>query len=356
MCILIVKPKGKICPPKETLEECFDRNPDGAGFSYNKNGVIVLRKGFMTFEDFYEATKKIPTDSTALIHCRIGTSGGNTQGLTHPYPLCNDYKKMQKITQVLRPTKDKKAYAVAHNGIFSDLETRKDVNDTCVFVANILNPLYEVSKDILDDALDSVISRCTDTSKIAILDNEGNCKMYGTGWIEDCGIYYSNSTYKPFKYNYNWRNYDYDDVIYDKDCCYKYNKKQDTYEKKEYDSKFIIDKVKTYGSWSNYLNYLDAVESRDIDDLKDDYPMYVEDIDYYVSQGMTAFQIRQWIEAGGMDDDDVISSKSSYKDALYDDEYDYYEDATGIYKMDIKDGEQAPNLQKIADKKDTDNK
>ena len=349
MCILIVKPKGKMCPSKEILEECFDRNPDGAGFSYNKNGVIVLRKGFMTFEDFFEATKKIPTESTALIHCRIGTSGGNTAGLTHPYPLCNDYKKMQKVAQILRPTENKKAYAVAHNGIFSELELRKDVNDTCIFIANILNPLKELSHDILDSQLDSVINRCVDTSKIAILDNEGNCTRYGSGWIEDCGIYYSNSTYKPFTsyYNshYDWRNYDYDcaDIIYDDDCYYKYNPKKDDYERKEYSCKEINDAIKKYGSWNNYINLLKQKEENDLEDLKMEYPEYAEDIDFYASQGMTAFQIRQWADA-------IFEEETNYK--KYDKEEDYFEDDTGLYKMTIKEDSDEIVLKKLEDKKD----
>ena len=350
MCILIVKPKGKVCPSKEILEECFWRNPDGAGFSYNKNGVIVLRKGFMTFEDFYNATQKIPAESTALIHCRIGTSGGNTAGLTHPYPLCNDYKKMQKTTQLLRPSGDKKAYAVAHNGIFSELELRKDVNDTCVFIANILNPLKELSHDILDSQLDSVINRCVDNSKIAILDNEGNCTRYGSGWIEDCGIYYSNSTYKPYtsywsgygNRDYDWRNYDYEDVIYDDDCYYKYNKDKDDYERKEYTCKEINDAIKKYGSWDNYLKSIRQQEENDLEDLKMEYPMYAEDIDYYATQGMTAFQIRQWADA---------IFENEFIDKKYDKEEDYFEDEKGnTYKMTIKDDTDEIVLKKIEHK------
>lgn len=354
MCILIVKPKGKICPSKEILEECFYRNPDGAGFSYNKNGVIVLRKGFMTFEDFYEASKKIPAESTALIHCRIGTSGGNTAGLTHPYPLCNDYKRMQKTTQILKPSADKKAYAVAHNGIFDKLEIRKDVNDTCVFIANILNPLNELSKDILNSQLDSVINRCVDGSRIAILDNEGNCSRYGSGWIEDCGIYYSNSSYKPYSFSYggkydwrdyDWRDYDYEDIIYDKDCYYKYNKNTDNYDKKEYTCKEINDAIKKYGSWDNYLSVIRQQEENDLEDLKMEYPMYAEDIDYYATQGMTAFQIRQWAEA--VFDDEYITHK-------YDKYEDYFEDDTGKYKMSVKDDTGEIVMKKIEDKKKKD--
>lgn len=362
MCILIVKPKDKLCPSKEILEECFYRNPDGAGFSYNKNGVIVLRKGFMTFNEFYEATKKIPTSSTAIIHCRIGTSGGNTEGLTHPYPLCNDYKKMQKTSQIIKPTENKKAYAVAHNGIFTELEKSDKVNDTCIFIANILNPLNDIADDILDERLDSVISRCVDDSRIAILDNDGRCKMYGSGWIQDCGIYYSNSSYKPFistfksgygcGYNYSFKDYD-KDVIYDEDAYYEFDENLCDYVKKPYDTKFISDKIKKYGSWTNYLNYISQVEEDELEDLKLEYPEFAEDIDYYATQGMTAFQIRQFADECFFEENDYIT-KSSKSKKDYPEEDDYYEDESGIYKMEIKDGTNDIILKKIhEDKKDT---
>ena len=87
MCILIIKPNGVMTPSESTLKTCFERNPDGAGFSYNKNGKIILKKGFMTFDSFKKAVEKIPITSSALIHCRITTSGGTKPELTHPYPL-----------------------------------------------------------------------------------------------------------------------------------------------------------------------------------------------------------------------------------------------------------------------------
>ena len=350
MCILLVKPKGKACPSKEILAECFVRNPDGAGFSYNKNGSIVLRKGFMNFADFYEATKKIPVESTALIHCRIGTSGGNTAGLTHPYPLCNDYKKMQKTTLLLKPTNGEKVYSVAHNGIFSELEIRKDVNDTCVFVANILNPLKEAVNNILDEKLDSVISRCVDSSRIAILDNDGNCKMYGSGWIEDCGIYYSNSTYRPYRTYYD------EDYIWDKDCFYKYNQKTDSYDRQEYDSYQMSNIIKEYGSWKNFSKSVKEKEEREIEDLKLEFPEYEDEIDYYLSQGLTVFQIRQWMYEDYLDD--YYTNKAKENNKSYNcsgvcyDEDDFYYDGKGGYRLKNDKLSGKPKLEPIETERD----
>lgn len=271
MCILIVKPKDKLVPSKEILEECFDRNPDGAGFCYNKNGMIVIRKGFMNFEEFYKATEKIPTESTALIHCRIGTSGGNIPELTHPYPLTNNIKDLKKTTMLIKSSGDKPVYAVGHNGIFYEYNSRvTDINDTCAFIANILHPLNCATNDILDENLVAIINKLVGTSKIAILDNNGNVRMFGDGWIEDDGIYYSNGTYKKITYTYNYGRYDRYDFLNDDDE-YLYG----------YDSDY---------KW-NRLPY-----DKKLKKLIKDFPDYKEDIEDWAMNGWLPSQIRSWLE------------------------------------------------------------
>ena len=280
MCILIIKPKGVLTPNEETLKACFENNPDGAGFSYNKNGRVIIKKGFMSFEKFHKAVKNIPVDSTALIHCRISTSGGKTEGLTHPYPLSNDYKFMLKTTHALEPVDWEKAYAVAHNGVFSGLGHKTGVNDTCEFIANFIKPLQDISGDILDDTLDPVINRLVDTSRLAILDNQGNWKKYGNGWIEVDGVYYSNGTYKSYKTTY-------DDNWYKKYYYTDRNGKPCTY------TTWMSELVEDYGS---YDNYLDAQEIKRIEQLKKDYPQEEDEIDAYFENGFTSWQIRNWME------------------------------------------------------------
>ena len=180
---------------------------------------------------------------------------------------------------------------MAHNGVFSGLGHHKVVNDTCEFIANFLKPIQDISGDILRDELDPVINRLVDTSRLAILDNHGNWKKYGNGWIEVDGIYYSNSTYKEYKLTTPVWN-DYDDY-YDgrwKDNLLLYENKEG--KKVSYNEwhKEIIDE---YGS---YDNYLDALEDERIDKLLDEYPDYAEDILSYVEYGYCAWQIKQWIE------------------------------------------------------------
>ena len=285
MCILIVKPKDKLTPTKEILKECFTRNPDGAGFCYNKDGNIVIRKGFMNFEEFYTATQKIPTESTALIHCRIGTSGGNIPELTHPYPLTNNIKELKKTTLLLKGGDDKPVYAVGHNGVFYGLKTPypEGVNDTCVFIANLLTPLKNIAPDLLDESLDAIINKLVDTSRIAILDNNGRVKMYGTGWIEDDGIYYSNNTYKKVvysTYNYggkSWKSY------------------YDSYNDDYYDNKWFDDILIEFGSWKNYQKWVKMSENQKLQYLVDSYPEWSEMIEEWKIDGYTATQIKNWI-------------------------------------------------------------
>lgn len=301
MCILIIKPKGIMTPSEETLKTCFEHNPDGAGFSYNKNGKIILKKGFMTFEEFNKAVKRIPVNSSALIHCRITTSGGTKKGLTHPYPLDNDYKNMMKTSNVLEPVYDNKSYAVAHNGIFSGLGHHELVNDTCEFIANFLKPLQDISGDILDDKLDPVINRLVDTSRLAILDSQGNWKKYGNGWIEVDGIFYSNSTYKSYKTTMVWDDYDDDYGSWSKSPLLYTNSKGQkcTY----YEWKKDIEEV--YGS---YNEYLEELEYQRFQDLIDEYPEYREDIEAYMEMDYSSWQVKNWIEQ------DYLAGKSLKKD------------------------------------------
>lgn len=297
MCILIIKPKGVLSPSEETLKTCFTRNPDGAGFSYNKNGKIIIKKGFMTFDSFNKAVKRIPVGSSALIHCRITTSGGTKKGLTHPYPLDNDFKNMMKTTNVLEPVYSNRTYAVAHNGIFSGLGHHAVVNDTCEFIANFLKPLQDVSDDILKDELDPVINRLVDSSRLAILDSEGNWKKYGNGWTEVDGIWYSNSTYKEYKpattTTTNYSHY-YNDLCYGNWGNWKdKNGKPCTY------TEWYQGIIDEYGS---YAEYLEASEKEKIEKLLEEFPESADDIYSYVEYGYSSYQIRQWVEEDYLND------------------------------------------------------
>ena len=56
MCIAIYKPEGKVIS-QDILKECYDSNPDGAGFMYAEDKKLHIQKGFFSYGSFYEAFK-----------------------------------------------------------------------------------------------------------------------------------------------------------------------------------------------------------------------------------------------------------------------------------------------------------
>jgi len=99
MCIIAIKPK-KVKISNINLKNCWDNNPDGAGFMYSENNELIIEKGLMTFEDFSESYNKInPENKDVVIHFRYGTHGKVCKELTHPFSINSNL-------------------ALVHNGIF----------------------------------------------------------------------------------------------------------------------------------------------------------------------------------------------------------------------------------------------
>ena len=196
MCIICVKPKTSARPAADTLREMYKRNPDGAGIAYASGGVVVLKKGLMTIDEFLKAADKVPEDAPAIYHCRISTSGGVCKELTHPYNLAADIKTQRQTRSTWALP------AVAHNGVFARFAKKDLNNDTTQFITNYLAPLQKLKTQtggsIIDDDVAAIINELVGSSKIAILTPDGNLKMYGSYWIEDGGLSYSNATYKPY--------------------------------------------------------------------------------------------------------------------------------------------------------------
>ena len=79
MCIAIAKPIGVDIPNDDILTNCFHNNPDGAGFAFNHNNEVIIRKGYMTLKDFLDAFHKYNEkfdfkNRGVLIHTRITKS------------------------------------------------------------------------------------------------------------------------------------------------------------------------------------------------------------------------------------------------------------------------------------------
>jgi predicted glutamine amidotransferase len=257
MCIAVAKPIGVDIPSDEILTNCFKNNPDGAGFAFNYNNEVIIRKGYMKLKDFLDAFHKYDKkfnfkNRGVLIHTRITTHGGTNPQMCHPFPICSDEGALKKIEYT-------SPYAVIHNGIISltsaEATQKKDMSDTAVFIQRYLtkiamnkNWLYKKENiELIEDLIGS---------KMAILNEKGKIFMTN-GFTEDNGIFYSNSTYQDnstrwMKY-YDW---DWDEDLfsdlYSKD--YKNYLTAQGYEQKE-DGKWEkskTQKVKSYDS-EDYL-------------------------------------------------------------------------------------------------------
>lgn len=226
MCIAIYKPKGVEIPNKETLNRCFNRNKDGAGFAIYRDSKINLHKGFMTFEDFYKSFMSYnpQKDEPIFIHFRIATHGLVDGGNTHPFPITDSFECMRKTDLVY----DGKV--LIHNGVFhypNEIMLKYDskglASDTMIFSKILYEKLNKTNKnqaienlktlgleesiamklvnnsssELLDENISSQIS----FSKVAIMNEDGSVYKYGN-WIEENGVFYSNRTFENYNYNY----------------------------------------------------------------------------------------------------------------------------------------------------------
>jgi len=208
MCIIIAKNKNGRLPNEEELKNSFEYNSDGAGFMYVDNGKVVIDKGYMTYDSFIKHYHKLLqkynnfNNKSLVIHCRIGTSGKNTKGNTHPYPITNKQRLL----------KSKKVYTdeigIVHNGIIRGYGTINGLNDTQEYISKYLYPLYKNYEDFYkNEGIRENIAISTG-SKFAILENTEKIYLIGE-FIEDNGLYFSNETYKPYRFKYSY--YDYSD-------------------------------------------------------------------------------------------------------------------------------------------------
>lgn len=220
MCIAIGSPIGVDIPSEDILKNCWNNNDDGAGFAYNLDGRVIIRKGYMTYEAFSAALKQHNEtynlkNRGVLIHFRIATHGGVLPAMTHPFPIVADNGALSKIQY-------SSDYAVIHNGVISltsyDATKEKATSDTAVFIRDYLSSLATNKNWFDNDANIELIHKLIG-SKMAILNKKGEIKMTA-GFTADNGNFYSNDSYLYNYYTYNrtnnvyvyqpWDEYEYD--------------------------------------------------------------------------------------------------------------------------------------------------
>ena len=198
MCVIVAKPIGVDLPDKSVLETCFYNNDDGAGFCYNENNMVIIKKGFMNYGDFEKALNEIKDakDKAMLLHFRISTHGLVDGTNTHPFPVTNDFKMMAR-------THVKTDLALAHNGIIAsvDVPYSSKYSDTMVFIKNQVSLMQEIDDNFyLNDKFKALLSTLS-MSKLSFIDKVGNIVLIGQ-FIESKGCFFSNSSYEEYKYTY----------------------------------------------------------------------------------------------------------------------------------------------------------
>jgi hypothetical protein len=193
MCIIISNWGAKTIE-EDILKNSWYNNDDGAGIVYLNHDRLFVQKGIMTFQDFLDVYDKVRM-FPHVIHFRIGTSGMDARGCTHPFPITKNHNVLNTCSYSTN------GIVLAHNGILGQGEGV--LSDTQVFVRDFMYPLCKVVGDkIMSNnkyVKDLIESQLKGTSRIILVHPKFGARIFGKGWIEEDGIFYSN---RSFSYSF----------------------------------------------------------------------------------------------------------------------------------------------------------
>ena len=178
MCIAILNTTNTLT--KETLQQCWKSNPDGAGMIYTNNGQIKVFKEMTNFDKFYKEyskQRKANKGSNFVLHFRIATSGKIDKTNCHPFAV-------------------NKNLAFVHNGIISIDPINNNVSDTYTFNELILKKLPNTFLN--NHAITDLIEGYIGYSKLIFLnsDNEASILNEDLGHWDEFNNWYSNNSYQ----------------------------------------------------------------------------------------------------------------------------------------------------------------
>lgn len=193
MCIIAINIPGSILS-EETLNNCWENNPDGAGIMYavdNKLHVYKTLKKQKLINKYNEIRTKYP-DIDIVLHFRLATHGSVKIDNVHPVIV-------------------NKNLAFVHNGIIHEVmhtslaEKYRDYSDSRIFgkmLEGVADTIFE------DKGLQELLKSYIGHSKIVFMDNHGRIltlnELYGVYDVE--GNWFSNQTYlyKPVPKLNSW--------------------------------------------------------------------------------------------------------------------------------------------------------
>lgn len=201
MCIILSCDKNTR-PDAKVLRTCWENNPDGAGVMYASGGVVHGHKGLMTLDDLLEAVAEVPDGVPLVIHFRIGTSGGLSAGVTHPYPVSESIAD-------LHATEWSSPIGIAHNGVLSGqrIDNAAGVSDTVAYIRDFVAPLAcRKDGNLVCAKAKRRLKETSKGSRLCIMEGDGRVMLTGSGWNPVCpGINASNTSWKAIR----WSRYTY---------------------------------------------------------------------------------------------------------------------------------------------------
>ncbi len=178
MCIAILNTKNTLT--KETLQQCWKSNPDGAGMIYTANGQLQVFKEMTNFDKFYKEyskQRKANKQSNFVLHFRIATSGKIDKTNCHPFNVS-------------------KNLSFVHNGMISIKQLNNNVSDTYTFNELILKKLPATF--LTNHAILDLIENYIGYSKLIFLDSDNTASILNEhlGHWDKLDNWYSNNSYQ----------------------------------------------------------------------------------------------------------------------------------------------------------------
>lgn len=269
MCVIIYVPQEATIDRAEMVDAWLT-NPDGAGFSVQKDGKVHMERGFMDMDTYIDEVQKYVGKYNIVLHFRISTSLKVNRVQTHPYIRTN-------IGKIKGDTSDD---VICMNGIVRcDYTNRMGWNDTMNFIEDYSNLFHMADQKIID-----LIEEATGSKWFIMRPNEF---LASKGFIEKDGKLYSNTnhirTYSksifyndPYWYYTDWADVvDYNNSYANTGCCEVEVVTDDEYNNLNFDSydddtmvkhwevkpkqlfsKTMIKKLKDDGVWEHIMDFI----------------------------------------------------------------------------------------------------
>ena len=173
---MILRPKDVATPNDDIIVQCWNRNPDGGGVMWQKDGLLYYIKGLMTMAAMRKAVAQVPKGVVAAFHFRIGTNGANTAKNTHPWPAGPGRMLM-------------------HNGIVRFLAGNSAVSDS-----KLLGDLLS-SCEKFDNSMKTLTAEAIGyNNKVIVMDGHSHTIVNELAGVWSKGCWFSNNSFSVPSY------------------------------------------------------------------------------------------------------------------------------------------------------------